>query len=322
MYFFSLYFQNQIPFDNLLIHGLIRDENGKKMSKSLGNGIDPMKIIDDYGSDSLRWYLLTNSSPGLDINFSIEKLKNAWSLCNKIWNISRYIKQLPENSSNNYNVADIWIVNSLLELKKSVDQKIDKYEFTIIGKEITNFIYNDFSSWYIEFSKVNQNKNICLSILKNLLILIHPFLPFLTDHLYFEIFKKELLENEFDLKSIGNESKMQTIIDVVSLIREARNVYNISNKEIVNYQIVGIDDKEIIELVLDKIFSLLWISAFIFFNNSFVFIFSCIFMVSFNSTCINKLLIVNKASLFSLKLAFATLFTNSIISLSSMPTIW
>ncbi len=249
MYFFSLYFQNQIPFDNLLIHGLIRDENGKKMSKSLGNGIDPMKIIDDYGSDSLRWYLLTNSSPGLDINFSIEKLKNAWSLCNKIWNISRYIKQLPENSSKNYSVADIWIVNSLLELKKSVDQKIDKYEFTIIGKEITNFIYNDFSSWYIEFSKVNQNKNICLNILKNLLILIHPFLPFLTDHLYFEIFKKELLENEFDLKPIGNENKMQTIIGVVSLIREARNVYNISNKEIVNYQIVGIDDKEIIELV-------------------------------------------------------------------------
>ena len=84
-------------------------------------------------------------------------------MCNKIWNISRYIKQLPENSSKNYSVADIWIVNSLLELKKSVDQKIDKYEFTIIGKEITNFIYNDFSSWYIEFSKVNQNKNICLN---------------------------------------------------------------------------------------------------------------------------------------------------------------
>ena len=249
MYFFSLYFQNQIPFKNLLIHGLIRDENGRKMSKSLGNGIDPMEVIDNYGSDSLRWYLLTNSSPGLDINFSIEKLKSAWSLCNKIWSISRYIKQMPENSNKNQSIADIWIVNSLLKLKKSVDQKIDKYEFTIIGKEITDFIYNDFSSWYIEFSKVNKNKDVCLKVLKNLLILIHPFLPFLTDHLYLEIFNEELLENEFDLKSIGQENKIQTVIDTVSLIREARNIYNISNKEIVNYQIVNINDQEIIELV-------------------------------------------------------------------------
>ena len=249
MYFFSLYFQNQIPFKNLLIHGLIRDENGRKMSKSLGNGIDPMEVIDNYGSDSLRWYLLTNSSPGLDINFSIEKLKSAWSLCNKIWSISRYIKQMPENSNKNQSIADIWIVNSLLKLKKSVDQKIDKYEFTIIGKEIIDFIYNDFSSWYIEFSKVNKNKDVCLKVLKNLLILIHPFLPFLTDHLYLEIFNEELLENEFDLKSIGQENKIQTVIDAVSLIREARNIYNISNKEIVNYQIVNINDQEIIELV-------------------------------------------------------------------------
>ena len=249
MYFFSLYFQNQIPFKNLLIHGLIRDENGRKMSKSLGNGIDPMEVIDNYGSDSLRWYLLTNSSPGLDINFSIEKLKSAWSLCNKIWSISRYIKQMPTNSNKNHSIADIWIVNSLLKLKKSIDQKIDKYEFTIIGKEITDFIYNDFSSWYIEFSKVNKNKDVCLKVLKNLLILIHPFLPFLTDHLYLEIFNEELLENEFDLKSIGQENKIQTVIDAVSLRREARNIYNISNKEIVNYQIVNINDKEIIELV-------------------------------------------------------------------------
>ncbi len=249
MYFFSLYFKNNIPFKDLLIHGLIRDEQGRKMSKSLGNGIDPMEVIDNYGSDSLRWYLLTNSSPGFDINFSNEKLKFAWNLCNKIWSISRYIKQLPNNENATINIEDKWIVNSLLSLKKSIDKKIDKYEFTIIGKEISDFIYNDFSSWYIEFSKVNKNKDVCLNVLKNLLILIHPFLPFLTDHLYYEIFNEELLENEFNLKSLGKENKIQLVIDAVSLIREARSTYNISNKEVVNYSILNIDDNEIVNLV-------------------------------------------------------------------------
>ena len=248
MYFFSLYFQQDIPFKDLLIHGLIRDEKGRKMSKSLGNGIDPMEVIDQYGSDSLRWYLLTNSSPGQDINFSKEKLEASWNLCNKIWNISRYIIQM-ENNNNEISNADKWIVNKLCLLKKELDDKIDKYEFTIIGKEINDFIYNDFSSWYVEFSKVQTNKEICLLVLKNLLILIHPFLPFLTDHLFKEIFNEELLDNKFNLKLIGDENEIDIVIDVVTLIRESRNIFDISNKEIINYQINKEHNNSVIELV-------------------------------------------------------------------------
>lgn len=248
MYFFSLHFQKNIPFSNLLIHGLIRDEQGRKMSKSLGNGIDPMEVIDQYGSDSLRWYLLTNSTPGQDINFSWEKLEASWNLCNKLWNIARYIKNLDENSYTNSD-SDKWIVNRLISLKQEIDNKMENYEFTIIGKIINDFIYNDFSSWYVEFLKVQPNKKNALLILKNLLIVIHPFLPFLSDHLYKELFNQELLENTFDLESFGNETKIDTVIDVVSLIREARNIYNISNKEIINYQIVNVDDQEVIALV-------------------------------------------------------------------------
>lgn len=249
MYFFSLYLKKDIPFKDLLIHGLIRDEQGRKMSKSLGNGIDPMELIDTYGSDSLRWYLLTNSTPGQDINFSTKKLESAWSLCNKLWNISRYIDQM-EDKNASISDSDKWIVNKLLTLKNSIDKKMNKYEFTIIGKEVSDFIYNDFSSWYIEFSKVNLNKKICLDVLKNLLILIHPFLPFLTDHLFKELFDQELLDNEFNLDTLGKENKIDVVIDAVSLIREARSVYNISNKEVINYQL---NIKEINDAIISLI---------------------------------------------------------------------
>ncbi len=248
MYFFSLYFQNNIPFNDLLIHGLIRDEKGRKMSKSLGNGIDPMEMIDNYGSDSLRWYLLTNSTPGQDINFSKEKLESSWNLCNKLWNISRYIVQI-NNSTSEINSYDIWIVNELIKLKKLIDKKMESYEFTIIGKEISNFIYISFSSWYVEFTKNNVNKNIFLNVLKNLLIIIHPFFPFLTDYLYSEIYQDELLNNQFDLKSIGKENEINNVINVISLIREARTAYNISNKEIIKYSINNFKNNLSIDLI-------------------------------------------------------------------------
>ncbi len=250
MYFFSLYFQKNIPFKDVLIHGLIRDEKGRKMSKSLGNGIDPMEVIDKYGSDALRWYLLINSSPGLDINFSIEKLESSWNMCNKIWNISRFVQQINDkDTSNEYSDHDVWIINKLVKLKKSIDKKMEKFDFTLIGKEISSFIYDDFSSWYIEFSKVKTNKSVCLLILKNLLILIHPFLPFLSDYLFEVIFNAELLNNSFDLEEIKKQNKIDIVIDVVSLIREARTKYNISLKEKVEYEIHNVKDEKIISLV-------------------------------------------------------------------------
>ena len=248
MYFQSLEFMNNLPFKDLLIHGLIRDEQGRKMSKSLGNGIDPMEVIDQYGADALRWFLLTNSAPGQDINYSQTKVEAAWNLNNKLWNIARFIKMM-DQTNETISASDIWIVNKLINLKNSIDQKIDKYEFTIIGKELYQFIFNDFSSWYIEFSKVWKNQKIALLILKNLLILIHPFLPFISDHLYQEIFNAELLEAQFDLKPLGQENQVNLMIDVISLIREARATFNLSHKDKIEYCIQNLKDESVIAII-------------------------------------------------------------------------
>ena len=256
MYFQSLEFMNNLPFKDLLIHGLIRDEQGRKMSKSLGNGIDPMEVIDQYGADALRWFLLTNSAPGQDINYSQTKVEAAWNLNNKLWNIARFIKMMDQTDATIY-ASDIWIVNKLINLKNSIDQKIYKYEFTIIGKELYQFIFNDFSSWYIEFSKVWKNQKIALLVLKNLLILIHPFLPFISDHLYQEIFNAELLEAQFNLKPLGQENQVNLIIDVISLIREARATFNLSHKDKIEYCIQNLKDQSVIAII-DKLANASW----------------------------------------------------------------
>ena len=256
MYFQSLEFMNNLPFKDLLIHGLIRDEQGRKMSKSLGNGIDPMEVIDQYGADALRWFLLTNSAPGQDINYSQTKVEAAWNLNNKLWNIARFIKMMDQTDAT-ISASDIWIINKLINLKNSIDQKIDKYEFTIIGKELYQFIFNDFSSWYIEFSKVWKNQKIALLVLKNLLILIHPFLPFISDHLYQEIFNEELLEAQFDLKPLGQENQVNLMIDVISLIREARATFNLSHKDQIQYCIQNLKDQSVVAII-DKLANAGW----------------------------------------------------------------
>ena len=256
MYFQSLESMNNLPFKDLLIHGLIRDEQGRKMSKSLGNGIDPMEVIDQYGADALRWFLLTNSAPGQDINYSQTKVEAAWNLNNKLWNIARFIKMMDQTDAT-ISASDIWIVNKLINLKNSIDQKIDKYEFTIIGKELYQFIFNDFSSWYIEFSKVWKNQKIALLVLKNLLILIHPFLPFISDHLYQEIFNAELLEAQFDLKPLGQENQVNLMIDVISLIREARATFNLSHKDQIQYCIQNLKDQSVVAII-DKLANASW----------------------------------------------------------------
>ncbi|MGL5308595.1 MAG: valine--tRNA ligase, partial [Metamycoplasmataceae bacterium] len=194
MYFQSLEFMNNIPFKDLLIHGLIRDEFGKKMSKSLGNGINPMDIIEEHGSDSLRWFLLTNSTPGQDINFSRNKIESAWSLNNKLWNITRYIISMTDDQTEMLNDTDKWILTKFNILEKNIQNHMSKYEFSLIGKKFNDFIYNDFSSWYVEFLKIKPNKKIAIEILSKLLILLHPFIPFLTDHLFKILTNKELLE--------------------------------------------------------------------------------------------------------------------------------
>lgn len=238
MYFFGLEFMKQKPFDRVLIHGLVRDQFGKKMSKSSNNGVDPIQVINENGSDALRWFMITNTSPGLDIPYSKEKITSAWGLCNKLWNIARYIQLLPEDQENKKTAADIWIHNKLVALKKRIDKAMQNYEFTIVGTELSKFIYNDFSSWYVELLKIMPNKKAALDNLKSLLLIAHPFLPFITDHLYKVLFNKELLAQEFpNLKNqkVENLEQIEQIISIVNILRKYREDNNISKKEVLYY---------------------------------------------------------------------------------------
>ena len=232
MYFQSLEFMKQVPFKEVLIHGLIRAEDGQKMSKSLGNGIDPMDVIDKYGSDSLRWFLLTNSTPGQDIRYSSQKIEAAWNINNKIWNISRYIIHVMDEKESDISDADKWIINKISQLDKVISSKMETYEFTIIGKELSKFIQEDFSSWYIEFTKTTPNKKIALEVLKKLLIMLHPFMPFISDHIYNMIENKELLDDSWNnIETFGEASYIDNVIEITKSLREFRVAKNLSNSE-------------------------------------------------------------------------------------------
>ncbi|MDD4066267.1 MAG: valine--tRNA ligase, partial [Bacilli bacterium] len=159
MIFQSLEFTKQKPFKDCLIHGLIRDSEGRKMSKSLGNGIDPMEVIDQYGADALRWFLTTSASPGLDMRYSEEKIQAAWNFINKIWNASRFVMlnlgddfKPTEIKYNELTDVDKWIIARLNKTIESVDENMDKYEFVVVGTYLYNFIWDDFCSWYIELA--------------------------------------------------------------------------------------------------------------------------------------------------------------------------
>ncbi|VEU75469.1 Valine--tRNA ligase [Mycoplasmopsis maculosa] len=238
MYLFGLEFTNEKPFEEIIIHGLIRDEQNRKMSKSLNNGIEPLKVIDEFGSDALRYFIITNTTPGFDIRFSNEKIKSAWALCNKIWNIARYIQMLEDDDSKGTTEVDRWINNRLFDFKQKIDKLMQKYEFTNIGTEINNFVYNEFSSWYIELLRIKPNKKAALNNLKNMLIILHPFLPFLTDYLFEIIFNDELLEHENPKINLSRCTRINTVdnvIKVINILRKYREDKKISKKEIIYF---------------------------------------------------------------------------------------
>ncbi|MCP4336689.1 MAG: valine--tRNA ligase [Mycoplasma sp.] len=249
MYFQSLEFMKEKPFNDVLIHGLIRDENGRKMSKSLGNGIDPMETIEKYGSDALRWFLLTNSSPGNDINYSPQKLESAWNLNNKIWNISRYILEVMEHKTDETTEAYKWINNKLFNLEIQVSKYMDKYDFTIVGKEIYNFIQNEFSSWYIEMTKALPNKEEAKNILRKTLIIISPILPFITDEIWTEFNEGIIFEKEWPKLEKHEEKNIDIVIECTKAIRDFRETHNLSKNVSVGFY----STKEIDESTLSLI---------------------------------------------------------------------
>lgn len=201
MIFQSLEFTNERPFNNVLIHGLIRDEQGRKMSKSLGNGIDPMEVIEKYGADALRWFLSNGSAPGQDVRFSYEKMDAAWNFINKIWNASRFVLMNSEGKTladlsieGEKSVADRWILSRLNETIGKVTELFDRFEFGEAGRQLYNFIWDDFCDWYIEMSKETlygedeqakaMNQAVLVYTLDQILRLLHPIMPFVTEEIW------------------------------------------------------------------------------------------------------------------------------------------
>ena len=265
MIFQSLQFTKQKPFKDVLIHGLTRDELGRKMSKSLGNGIEPMDVINQYGADSMRYFLATTSSPGQDLRYSEEKVEAAWNFINKIWNASRFvlmnIDQNQEYSDviTNTSLADQWILSKLNSVIKTVEAMMDKYEFVVVGNELYSFIWDDFCSWYIELAKVTLtgNDEVAKEATKKTLVylvnaivkMLHPFMPFVTEEIYQSIPHIEesicisswpLIKEEYDFSSA--KDSVVYLIDIVKAIREIRATYQIKNANEIHYSIKNAQD--------------------------------------------------------------------------------
>ena len=201
MMFQSLEFTGKKPFNNVLIHGLIRDSQGRKMSKSLGNGVDPMEVIEQYGADALRWFLANGSAPGQDVRYSTDKMDAAWNFINKIWNASRYalmnigdltIEEL--DITGEKTLADKWILTRLNQTIAKVTELFEKFEFGEAGRLLYHFIWDDFCDWYIEMSKetlAGENevakkttRSILAYVLDQTLRLLHPIMPFVTEEIW------------------------------------------------------------------------------------------------------------------------------------------
>ena len=201
MMFQGLEFTGKRPFKNVLIHGLIRDSQGRKMSKSLGNGVDPMEVIEQYGADALRWFLANGSAPGQDVRYSTDKMDAAWNFINKIWNASRYalmnVGDLTVDQvdiTGEKTLADKWILTRLNQTIGKVTELFEKFEFGEAGRLLYRFIWDDFCDWYIEMSKETlagddeaaklTTRSILVYVLDNTLRLLHPIMPFVTEEIW------------------------------------------------------------------------------------------------------------------------------------------
>jgi valyl-tRNA synthetase len=271
MAFSARHFTNDVPFKDCLIHGLIRDEQGRKMSKSLGNGIDPIDLIDQYGADALRLFLSTNSTPGLDMNYSPAKMEAGWNFINKLWNASRYVLM---NCDETYeykkpqitNEIDHWIVGRLNEIIKSATVNLDRYELAIAGNEIMDFVWNDFCSSYIEFTKSalnsddlkikHQTLDTLIYVLEAILKLLHPFIPFVTEEIYQSIHGKDksimveswpLIYDNIDQNKV---KAIDNILQIIKISRELRTENNIKPSKELNVMVEGFELDDSLKAIL------------------------------------------------------------------------
>ncbi|MBQ6452419.1 MAG: valine--tRNA ligase [Solobacterium sp.] len=245
MAFQARHFTKNRPFKDVLIHGLIRDAQGRKMSKSLGNGIDPMKVIEDYGVDALRFFLTTNSTPGQDMRYIPEKVEASWNFVNKLWNASRFVLLNLDDDFDpeaicwdDLSETDLWFLNKLNAVIDHITENMGKYEFALVGNELYSFVWDDFCSWYVELSKASLNSDdakvrkaaqaALYTALLNIVKLLHPFIPFVTEEIYQKLPGHEeticLASWPTGIKTIReiDTLAMDRLISVISKVRELK----------------------------------------------------------------------------------------------------
>ena len=247
MIFSGVEHMGETPFKTVYIHGLVRDAQGRKMSKSLGNGIDPLEVIDQYGADALRFTLATGNSPGNDMRFSDERVQASRNFCNKIWNASRFIQmnltidkdkavELPSDLA----IEDKWIISKFNTLVADVTRNIDQYELGLAAAKLNDFIWENFCDWYIEIAKTrlqtgdeNVQKVLCY-VLSGAMQLLHPFMPFITETIWQalphegpSVMVSAWPEYKDDLHFAAEEAQMESLMDAVRAIRNRRAEMNV-----------------------------------------------------------------------------------------------
>ena len=265
MTFQSLELNGVRPFKDVIIHGLVRDKEGRKISKSLGNGIDPMDMIKVYGADSLRYYLVTDCAFGTDLRFDEEKLKATWNFINKMWNASRFvlmnISDLKALDFSNLKKEDKWILTKFETVLDSTIKHMDKYEFNLVGSEIYNFIWDDFCSNYIEMAKFSSSdittKSILYKVLEGIIKIMHPFMPFVTEEIYQNLPFKD--SNSIMISSYPkyekeyifaeDTKKVDKILEFITLFRNKKLENNIGKD--LEVESASLDDLAVKMLKLD-----------------------------------------------------------------------
>ncbi len=267
MMFSGIEHTGQVPFKKVLIHGLVRDSEGRKMSKSLGNGIDPLEIIEEYGADALRFTLITGNAPGNDMRFYMERVEASRNFANKVWNASRFIQMnMPEEGIDlkkkpeNFTDADKWILSKSNKVAKDVTENLDKYEIGIAADKIYNFIWEEFCDWYIEMVKPrlynddDETKYAALWTLQKVLIdslkLLHPYMPFITEEIFCNLQSEEesimiskwpKFSDEYDFEE--EEEAVETIKETVRAIRNVRSEMNVPPSKKATVFVVSKDEK-------------------------------------------------------------------------------
>ncbi len=252
MVFSALEATEESPFKHVFIHGLVRDAEGRKMSKSLGNGIDPLEVIDQFGADALRFMLMTGISPGNDTRFNNDKLESSRNFANKLWNASRFVLMNiegeligKEEAEKNYGMEDKWIISRANKAAKEVKENLDKFELGLAAQRVYDFIWNEYCDWYIEIVKPrlygdegsdkDTARFVLIKVLKDMLKLLHPFMPFITEEIwsYLPDTNTRLVKSEWPLyKEEENfeeaEAAMEFIMEAVRSIRNTRAEMNVA----------------------------------------------------------------------------------------------